>query len=373
MRPRLAVMLLLSAMFLAAMWGAVARAQVTDTQLDVTEFQMEPFDLEPGTSLDVTPPTQAGGNPDVALFMRFCNQGLEIASVAPSADPQLGVYDVTTVSPHGVIPAYTMVRVRGVESIPAANGIWVAVPIEITPGSSNYDPLKFRLASQSAVATIDNTFAPDGQHVQIAPNWGCVGGQNESKLAEFKLSLPPGFLGNPTAVEACPTHLWIATSCPDRTIVGHSVTDAVVDSAQYTAPPFRTISLIYNVATLGLEPARLGTRGFPSDPAGPFPIKIDLRTEGDYGLDSALIDIPKNLGGVPATVIQIETVLCAQVPCKSRRRYGRTQRRSPAAHALVLPQPDLVQERSVNGRGALVGHGRDQGQLDRRQLHADRL
>ena len=76
---------------------------------------------------------------------------------------------------------------------------------------------------------------------------------------------------------------------------------------------------IYNVQTLGLEPARLGTTIFPSDPAGPFPITIGIRTSGDRGINSTLINVPRNLGGFGGTPIEITTALCGRVPtCTSQ-------------------------------------------------------
>ena len=179
--------------------------------------------------------------------------------------------------------------------------------------------------------------------------------RTRAKLAGFKLKLPPGFLGNPTALETCPTFLFIAASCSDRSILGHSVTETVIDGASNFTPPTRIPTPIYNVATLGLEPARLGTTVFPSEPAGPFPIKIDLRTDGDYGIDSALIDIPKNLGGPQALITQIETVLCAQVPCKATDFQDPRTGAAARADAPVLPQPDVVQGGNGDARGEVVG------------------
>jgi len=49
-----------------------------------------------------------------------------------------------------------------------------------------------------------------------------------------------------------------------------------------------------------------------------------------YGLNSALVDIPKNLGGPQASVTEIDTVLCAQVPCAP------TNELDPAT---VIPNP----------------------------------
>ena len=106
---------------------------------------------------------------------------------------------------------------------------------------------------------------------------------------------------------------------------------------------------------MGLEPARLGTSVFPSEPAGPFPIKIDLRTDGDYGIDSALIDIPKNLGGPQAVITQIETVLCAQVPCKATDSDRTRGTRGATPDPPVLPQSDLVQAGDGEAEREVVG------------------
>ncbi len=314
MKRPLITMALVSAMFLAAMWGAVARAQVTDdtAQLDVTEFQMKPL-----STPHAYPPTQAGGNPNMGLFFRFCNPGNEITDIVlddPTSTPEPGPFIVTTATPHGMQGTFTAVKIRGA-SIPEANGLWFSDAITGTGGT---DPLRFRIHTRFT-GNADNVYATRA-YAQIASSdtpMGCSVEQYGSKLAAFKLELPPGVLGNPTALETCPTFLWIANSCPDRSILGQSVTSTVVETANASQFPLRVPTRLYNVATLGLEPARLGTGIFPSEPSGPLPIKIDLRTEGDYGLDSALIDIPKNLGGPVASIIQIETVLCAQVPCKA--------------------------------------------------------
>ncbi len=318
MRTRLITVALLSAMLVGAMWGAVARAQVLDTNLEITEFVMKPVDTPHSY-----PPTQAGGNPDVSLFFRFCGPGLAVDNVVVDPQPTLGKFIVTTKSAHQVVNPFTFVKMRGVRTPGGVNGVWTAQPISGTGGA--LDPVRFRLVNQTRPPDSDDAFAPvtadaPNGHAQIAASnnfYGCTGQQSKGKIADFKLRLPPGFLGNPGATLACPTHLFIASSCSDRSILGWSVTETVIDGASNFTPPTRIETPVFNVATLGLEPARLGTRQFPSEPAGPFPIKIDLRTTGDYGIDSALIDIPKNLGGPQALITQIETILCAQVPCKA--------------------------------------------------------
>jgi hypothetical protein len=305
MKIRLITTILLGAAMLAAMFGAVARAQVLDTNIEITEFRMAPTTL------------QAGGNPDISLFFRFCGPGVLITNVQTA--PTAGHFFVTTATPHGVINnPYTIVKIRGVRNLPDANGRWEANEVALPGGV--FDPNKFELVSRRNPPAGDDAFAADAR-AQVAPSYGCTGDQVKGRLADFTLSLPPGFLGNPTALEACPTFIWIASSCSDRSILGQANTESVADGAGNRTPVTDVPTPIYNVQTLGLEPARLGTGQLGSEPPGPFPVKISLRTTDDYGIESALFDIPKNLGGVPAVVTQIDTVLCSQVPCKATNLF----------------------------------------------------
>src|SRR4029079_11437228 len=186
--------------------------------------------------------------------------------------------------------------------------------------------------------TTEILFSP-GARLQLGAAPGCTtsaapgalrGPQRQALLRQFKLHLPPGFLGNPTALPACAIPLFQAGVCPANTVLGYSVSEAPQTDAAPTTPPLKVPSAVYNVATLGLEPARLGTRKFPSEPPGPFPVVISLDSTNDYGLNSALVDIPKNLGGPQASVTEIDTVLCAQVPCAP------TNELDPAT---VIPNP----------------------------------
>jgi hypothetical protein len=195
-------------------------------------------------------------------------------------------------------------HLRGASVVDAANGFWVANRV-----NDNEVDL---LAKVSGVPADEVQFAK-GLGLSVAPNFGCVAGQKSSFIRQFKLHLPPGFLGNPTAVPACAIPVWQAGLCGPESILGWSFTETI-PSANLSLPVF-VPTAIFNVATLGLEPARLGTRNFPSDPPGPFPILISLDSTNDYGLNSALTDIPRNLGSAVANPSQIDSVLCAQVPC----------------------------------------------------------
>ncbi len=316
MKPRLITVALLCTMFLAAMWGAVARAQTPgslDTNLEITEFRMDPVSTPHGY-----PPTQAGGNADVSLFFRFCGPGIAITDVTTGS--VAGNFFVSTApAPHNLpvtSGAFTKVKIRGYRgSLAGVNGMWNAALV--TSAGGVVDPLRFELVGPRLQGPAGDDAFASGAHAQMAGLYGCTGDQVTGRLARFKLELPPGFLGNPTALETCPTFLFIASSCSDRSILGASVSETRIESGGPEQTPNPIPTPVYNVATLGLEPARLGTQQLGSEPTGPFAIKIDLRTDGDYGIDSALIDIPKNLGGPQALVMQIDTVLCAQVPCRA--------------------------------------------------------
>ena len=206
-----------------------------------------------------------------------------------------------------------------------ANGVWIAN--QISGSGRGPDPVQL-VTTQTRPPDGDDAFAPvtadaPNGHAQVGPRVQQPlrlrrRSSRRAKLAGFKLKLPPGFLGNPTAargVPDVPVHRVLVLGPVDPR---PSVTETVIDGATqlHAADPD---------SDAGLQRRDAGPRTraawapavFPSEPAGPFPIKIDLRTDGDYGIDSALIDIPKNLGGPQALITQIETVLVPQVPCKA--------------------------------------------------------
>jgi hypothetical protein len=146
--------------------------------------------------------------------------------------------------------------------------------------------------------------------------------QEAMQLRRFLLQLPPGFLGNPEAATVCPADQWATSDnrqtlegCPFTSQVGHSNTRTITIPFN-NAAPVNAPTPLYRVPTNGLEPARLGTDRLFGDPPGPVPVQIRLRSSGDYGLNSAVIDLPKNLGGPQAAIQEIETVLCGYAPCR---------------------------------------------------------
>jgi hypothetical protein len=139
----------------------------------------------------------------------------------------------------------------------------------------------------------------------------------ESQLKDFVVRLPPGLIGNPTGTPACPEPIWLLGACDPNTQIADSFTQTIEQTGT-SFSPIPVEAALYNVETLGLEPARLGTSGnLSSTPPGPFPVTVSLRTSSDFGIDSALESIPTQLGSVNAKILHIDTVLCGYAPCNA--------------------------------------------------------
>jgi hypothetical protein len=260
--------------------------------------------------------TQAGGHPDVHLFFRFCDP---IPHIIGATNPTGAPVHITTLEPHGLAEDAT-IMVRGVRGNTAANLLLARAR------NTTASPNQFDLYDGAGNPVVGNGTYTGGGWVSAAPLHNCVNTatkkQEEMQLRRFLLKLPPGFLGNPEAVNICPLERWVSSDnrqapgqgCPFETQVGHSNTRTITVPFS-SAAPVNAPTGLYRVPPNGLEPARLGTDVLFGDPPGPIPIQIKLRTTGDYGINSAVIDIPKNLGGPQAVIQEIETVLCGYAPC----------------------------------------------------------
>ena len=171
-------------------------------------------------------------------------------------------------------------------------------------------------------------------------------------LKDFTLHLPPGMLGNPTALTACPEHYgWPsrARPRPSSATPGPRCTRASPGTPSSPFPSPSTTSRHSGWSRHGWEPDHLPV----AIPPGPFPVTIARPHRGDRGIDSAVIGIPRNLGGFGGTPIEITTVLCARVPTArvTRPRNDLTLNSADydhdRRHAAVLHQPDLVRDEDV--------------------------
>jgi hypothetical protein len=273
--------------------------------------EVNEFYLHPST-------TQAGGHPDVHLLFRFCNAVPHVVN-ATNTNPIV----ITTDVPHG-LTTNDEIAVRGVIGNSAAN---------IDQGQAEVlSPTTFALHQFVSAASLGPNIAGSGPY--SSGGWvskfgspalhGCSQAQQSMQIRRFLLQLPPGLLGNPQAVGICPANIWVGSDnrnkgngCPTSTQVGQSNTRTVTipaSVAMVNAP-----TGLYRVPTNGLEPARLGTDVLVGDPPGPIPIAITLRTTGDKGINSAVVDLPKNLGGPQASIAEIETLLCGYAPCTASK------------------------------------------------------
>ena len=106
----------------------------------------------------------------------------------------------------------------------------------------------------------------------------------------------PGLLANPEAVPHCPQALYLADNCPPETLIGSSEAD--VDLLPNLGIVTTTTGRIYNQELLGSEAGRLGiiVDTLPSKTFLTAPFYV--RSDGDYGLDGVLDDLPRTIAGV---------------------------------------------------------------------------
>jgi hypothetical protein len=136
----------------------------------------------------------------------------------------------------------------------------------------------------------------------------------EGDAKDIVVDLPPGFLGNPTAVPACPPELLMDTddpstfggfwaTCPHATQVG--VVELHDGAGLVGNPQAISIRPVYNVEPADDEPFRFGFNFTKTVVTG----SAEVRTGGDYGATVRFDDSPAALGireisltlwGVPA-------------------------------------------------------------------------
>ena len=149
----------------------------------------------------VTPSTkQAGAHPEVSLFFRFCDRGLDIVDVT-NTSPIV----VTTAEPHGInSTTFTSVRILGVEGTTAANGDW---NLNLSAPSNVINPTQFSLPGSTGNGPTSQarTTRRRSPHPWLHQHDGAH--QITAKLKDFKLHLPPGSSGTrcpPTSVPPRP-------------------------------------------------------------------------------------------------------------------------------------------------------------------------
>jgi hypothetical protein len=127
-----------------------------------------------------------------------------------------------------------------------------------------------------------------------APDAGGLIVPDESAVRNVDVDLPPGLIGNPTAVPVCKTFLENVQypTCSPATQVG-------VANVFLTSEPDPYRSPIYRIASSPGTPASFGF----SAAAVPVTLQAELRDDGDYGITVKGINISQ---GLPVARIKVE-------------------------------------------------------------------
>lgn len=166
--------------------------------------------------------------------------------------------------------------------------------LAIAPGAN-----ALGLTSLSAAPTSANAGAHSNFNIHIGFT------SSADRVKDLTISLPPGLLGNPTATPLCTISQLQADSCPSGSQVGTISTAATVHLLNPLPVTLdMTVSgSIYNVTpTTAVDtdtPARLGVVLRPVG-SSPLPLlskivqtsNVQLRTTTDFGLNTALVNIP---------------------------------------------------------------------------------
>jgi hypothetical protein len=143
----------------------------------------------------------------------------------------------------------------------------------------------------------DNTPAAVHATVSMHAEFGTA-----DPVRDLAIHLPPGLVGNPKAVPACPQADFEADACDPATRVG--TTSATATATLVLVPtPVTATGYVYNVVPNADEPARLGVilsafAGLGQVP--PLPVKVSLRPDG--GLDTTITGIPETVSGLPTVI-----------------------------------------------------------------------
>jgi hypothetical protein len=240
-------------------------AEVTTISCEVTNALLpgdEPARLEPGDALllqiNTTVPSGAAGT----LVNHVKIEGGGAASVTAEAENQATSEDAKA----------------GFEEFKAQLTGPDGLPV------SGADAHPYQYTTSFAVNTI--TEAPGMGHPVVAA---------EGNLREIEVKLPPGLVGNPTAVGRCTaqqfnTNLGFggpvgSNLCPDSSAVGVAVIQ------QLEGLPKSEPAAIYNLVPPKGMPAQFGFRTLEA----PIYINTRLRSDGDYGITAYLENVTEAL------------------------------------------------------------------------------
>jgi hypothetical protein len=105
-----------------------------------------------------------------------------------------------------------------------------------------------------------------------------------------------GMVANPEAVPHCKQELYLADACPADTRIGESV--ARIHVLPPAGPVLEEKGRIYNQELLADEAGRLGIIVDTSPTKTFLTAPFYVRTNGDFGLDGILDDLPRSIAGI---------------------------------------------------------------------------
>jgi hypothetical protein len=130
-----------------------------------------------------------------------------------------------------------------------------------------------------------------------------------------------GMIANPEAVPHCPQAQYLADACPSDTLIGSA--GGEIDALPNTRTTVAVTGRIYNQELLADEAGRLGiildtvpTKTFLTAP-------FYVRSNGDYGLDGVLDDLPRALTGIGVGNTQIDKLSFTLFGLVNGRKFTR--------------------------------------------------
>lgn len=140
---------------------------------------------------------------------------------------------------------------------------------------------------------------PDGQVTKLAFNTvpdAVKGELPEEAIKDLIVSLPPGYVGNPTAVPTCSSVQFLEEKCPAASKVGSVDATAIEPTQQFNIP-------LYNLAPPPGQAARFGFQIVK------VPVTVDLRVNPDPPFNVvARLDYTSNYVPVYASELTVENL-----------------------------------------------------------------
>jgi hypothetical protein len=159
--------------------------------------------------------------------------------------------------------------------------------------------------------TVTPTTKAAGAHADVTIDEQFSYSDGSDSILNSTLHLPAGLLGNPQASPKCTQAAFAADTCPSNTRVGSTVVGASIGGLL----PTNSNGDIYNLVPDATHPAILGIVVRPSV-GGKIFLKspISLRTNGDFGIESPVLNQPDSVSGLPLQIKSTSITLFGSRP-----------------------------------------------------------